>query len=359
MKTKTFITQVYQCELVQTSFRGISAAIFAISHSVGYSLTLLLGATLSSWRLASALLSAFALPALLAVALLVPESPLWLLREGKLEEAERSLRLLRDPRHDVKKEFDKLRLAAEENHNSKLSLNDLKQKKFFHPLMILIVIFVGYGWSGFVYISLNAVSLFKKMANGNLSEHMISFFVSLIKIPGGLFAIYFLRRFPRRLVFFTMATLVFASHVLLALSEKFLILREWGALVALTGALFGYSAGYNSVGNLLQGELLPADVRSVGVGIVATSEVISSLCQNAFADAIEDKVGKAGLFLVFAGVVLLLMVFSVGFMPETSTLTLEQIENKWQNDRSPGCSIRRDPAFEYRRFSRVHFQNIN
>ncbi len=38
-------------------------------------------------------------------------------------------------------------------------------------------------------------------------------------------------------------------------------------------------------------------------------------------------------------------------MPETSGLTLEQIENIWQSEKEPGCVVRRDPGDELHRLS--------
>ena len=86
------VSTVYQCELVQTSMRGVAAAIFAVTHSIGYSSMLLLGAVSPSWRLAVAVVAVGAAPTLLIVAFLLPESPIWLLRNGKVEEAEESLK---------------------------------------------------------------------------------------------------------------------------------------------------------------------------------------------------------------------------------------------------------------------------
>ncbi len=71
------------------------------------------------------------------------------------------------------------------------------------------------------------------------------------------------------------------------------------------------SSRYNSVSALLLGELFPANLRSVGVGLIATAEVLSSLSQTATAGAVVDAVGKAGLFLIFATVVFLTFVYAV------------------------------------------------
>ncbi len=64
---------------------------------------------------------------------------------------------------------------------------------------------------------------------------------------------------------------------------------------------------------LLLGELLPAALRSVGVGLVASAEVVSSLSQTASAPAIEGALGRAGLFIIFAVVVFGTFVYSVGW----------------------------------------------
>ena len=110
------------------------------------------------------------------------------------------------------------------------------------------------------------VELFKDNSNsGFLSGYMLNFLVSLIKIPGGLFAAVFLKKFPRRYlegqlslfcasheqrfvylhsrpVFLGASLLVVIGHLLMAwtLIE---IVPKWCALMAITCAFFGYSAG--------------------------------------------------------------------------------------------------------------------
>ena len=58
---------------------------------MGYSFILLLGYVLPSWRYAMIAVAGCAAPAFL-LAFLLPESPEWLMRKGRLLEAEESLR---------------------------------------------------------------------------------------------------------------------------------------------------------------------------------------------------------------------------------------------------------------------------
>ena len=83
--------QVYICELVHPDLRGVSAAIYAVTHALGYSFILLLGYVLPSWRYAMLAVAACAAPALV-LAFFLPESPEWLVRKDRLLEAEESLR---------------------------------------------------------------------------------------------------------------------------------------------------------------------------------------------------------------------------------------------------------------------------
>lgn len=79
--------QVYLCEIVHPDIRGLSGGTYSTLNAVGYSLTLLLGAVLPSWRLALLILGAIHLPILVLI-FFVPESPTWLIRKGRTEEAE-------------------------------------------------------------------------------------------------------------------------------------------------------------------------------------------------------------------------------------------------------------------------------
>ena len=94
--------------------------------------------------------------------------------------------------------------------------------------------------------------------------------------------------------------------------------------------------------NLLQGELLPANLRSIGCGLIATIEGLFSLLQNYMVPLAQDRFGREAVFFAFAVIVALCFVYAFIIMPETSGLSLEEIENIWQSCKKPGCSVRRD-----------------
>ncbi len=79
-------------ELVHPEIRGVSAAVYATMHATGYSLILLIGAVAPSWRYAALVMGALALvPTIFVIFFFVPESPVWLIRRDRLDEARQSL----------------------------------------------------------------------------------------------------------------------------------------------------------------------------------------------------------------------------------------------------------------------------
>ena len=164
---------------------------------------------------------------------------------------------------------------------------------------------------------------------------------SLIRIPGALFATIFLRRIQRRPIFFLGAILTLLGHSLLGLVSM-AVVPPWAAILGLISSQFGYTAGYSNVANLLMGELLPANLRSIGCGLIATIEGLFSLLQNYMVPLAEDQLGREAVFFAFAVIVALCFAYAFLIMPETSGLSLEEIENIWQSSKKPGCSVRRD-----------------
>ena len=82
--------QVYLFELTHVDMRGMAAAMFALSNAIGFSLMAFLGAVLPQWRIDMAIMASISLVGFAAICFL-PESPIWLLRKGRREEAEKSM----------------------------------------------------------------------------------------------------------------------------------------------------------------------------------------------------------------------------------------------------------------------------
>ena len=93
----------------------------------------------------------------------------------------------------------------------------------------------------------------------------------------------------------------------------------------------GFSLGYGTISIILQGEVFPPDMRSLGCGIIFCVEMISSFAATRSSGYIIDSIGLQGLFWLYSGVVLSVIVTAYFFMPETKDKTLAQIQAEYQD----------------------------
>ena len=174
-----------------------------------------------------------------------------------------------------------------------------------------------------------------------IDKYYMNFIVSLAKIPGGLFAAIFLKKFSRRPVFLTSALLVIVAHVTMGLTYLDFLPSEF-AMVAIAIIQFASTAGIVSVAGLLLGSLLPSSSRSTFAGIIGTIEALSALSQGSLEPYIVKAAGVSGLFFVFGAVVTACLCYMFILMPETKGKSLEELEHIFLSPKQKGCVIRRD-----------------
>ena len=167
-------------ELTNVTHHGIAAATFAFMYALGGSTISFLGAIDPSWRLNMLAMAAVALLAIVAVAILIPESPTWLLRKDKESQAEAAMRRVRgdDCFHD---EFNLMKFAQKrmliqaetklnKGNNWSVPLQTIvtdvvsRKRRIPRPpfsFAFLAALYTATGWSGLTYITLHGPKLFQ------------------------------------------------------------------------------------------------------------------------------------------------------------------------------------------------------
>ena len=141
---------------------------YSVLHSFGFCMMLLLGAVLH-WRLAMAVPAILAVPTILALANL-RESPSWLQKQGRLQEAreaaafyrislpESSLVISEESKSQDVKEANKSLL---ERLKGILRTLTLQGSAFWCNFAFLATLFLLLGWCGFSILSFYAVEVFQ------------------------------------------------------------------------------------------------------------------------------------------------------------------------------------------------------
>ena len=183
-------------ELTNVTYHGIAAATFAFMYALGGSTISFLGAVHPSWRLNMLAMAAVALLAMVIVAVLIPESPIWLLRKDKEPQAEAAMRRIRGD-ENFSDEFDLLKFARKKlidqtetklNKGNNWSLplqiivTDVVTRKRRIPrppfsFAFLVVLYTATGWSGLTYITLNGPQLFQVCCYLNAKSNIVIIYV--------------------------------------------------------------------------------------------------------------------------------------------------------------------------------------
>ena len=159
---------------------GPAAAAFAFMAALGGSSMALLGALHPRWRLNMLVMTILTVLAMIAVALTLPESPIWLMRKGKEAESEVAMRRVRGDA-EFEDEFKKMKALYKANMNQATSkanvgktwsvpmseiVDDAIKRKRRLPkppfsFLFLSILFALVGYSGFSYLALNGPEVFE------------------------------------------------------------------------------------------------------------------------------------------------------------------------------------------------------
>ena len=82
---------------------------------------------------------------------------------------------------------------------------------------------------------------------------------------------------------------------------------------------------------IFQGELFPSHARSFGSGLISLLQMLSLFTSTKLAPTLTILMGTHGLFYLYSVLTLLVAVICFFAMPDTSGLSLEEIENIYKN----------------------------
>ncbi|MDT7747308.1 MFS transporter [Pseudonocardia sp. Cha107L01] len=323
-------------ELMPTKFRGAAVAtvnvaagglgIFASSALAALVLgpleTVLGGPTLA-WRW---LLGVLALPALLVFVYrwFLPESPRYLLVEGRIDEANGVLtrlaanRLRPVPGMPVTRYIQ----AAE---GTRLPRQRVRLSEIFHgqlarnTLVIWVVSAMTFGAQVTITVFMPTVLVARGLdVSTSLAYTTI---INIGGLVGAVLASVFGYRFKRRLV------LGYGSVVAVAVAIAFGASASLAMVLALGGALQLMFILLNTTTWVWAPELYPTRLRAFGTGASVTVALLAASLVPLLAGAIVDAEGAVGMF-VLVGVMYLIMAVAVRFGPETQGISLEEVSEE-------------------------------
>ncbi|KAK1267549.1 Sugar transport protein 14 [Acorus gramineus] len=269
--------------------------------------------------------------------LFLPETPNSLVEQGKLEEARRILEKVRGT-NKVDAEFEDLIEASEAARTVKHPFRNLLKRKNRPQLVIgAIGIPAFQQLSGMNSILFYAPVIFQSLGFGSGASLYSAIITGSMLVLGALISMVVVDRLGRRFLFLQAGVQMITSMIVIAtiLALKFgtgvLLPKVDAYVLVICICLFvlAYGWSWGPLGWLVPSEIFPLETRSAGQSMV--------VCVNLFFTAAIAQCFLAslchlrwGVFILFAGLIVIMSIFIALLLPETKKVPIEEMSFLWE-----------------------------
>ena len=339
------IAPMYLAEIAPAAMRGRMVSFNQLNIVVGISaafftnyLILRLGQSGLAWAEALRLgewswrwmLGVEALPAVFYFLALfaVPESPRWLVMNGKDEDARRVLEKVTD---SVQAEADigavKASLQAEQS-TERAALRDLFRPTMRRVLVIGVLVAILQQITGINSVFFYAPMIFEQSGIGTDASFMQAVLVGLVNLVFTVLAILFIDRLGRRPLLGAGLTGIAVCMLLLSYGFASADINPKIILVGILGFVASFAMSLGPVMWVLFSELFPNRVRGLAISFVGLiNSAFSFLVQLVFPWELQN-LGNSLTFLIYGLFAIVGLIVVMRLLPETKGKSLEELESE-------------------------------
>ncbi|MGL5647796.1 MAG: sugar porter family MFS transporter [Clostridium sp.] len=333
------LTPAYLAELAPKERRGSLETLFQLMITAGILLAYianigflnhnLLGFTDWRWMLLSALLPALAL---FIGSIVLPESPRYLVRMGKVDKSHAILTNLR-PNYtsdEVQSELNEIQKA-----NSEIQKGGVKELfKIARPALIAAIgIMLFQQLVGINSVIYYLPQVFIKGFHFSASSAIwISVGIGVVNFLSTIVATVIMDKFPRKKLLIAGAIVMGISLAILSVINYTINIESAAVftIVLIAIYIFGFAVSWGPIAWVLIGEIFPLSVRGVGASFGSAANWLGNFIVAQFFLVIlalfhNNVGGPFGIFAIFS---FLAIPFVMRFVPETHGKSLEEIQDE-------------------------------
>ncbi|KAI5713917.1 hypothetical protein M8J76_007798 [Diaphorina citri] len=301
-------------EIAESSIRGALGSFFQMFLTLGVLYVYCLG--LSTYTVIA--IGCLVIPILLFILLflIVPETPIFLMKSGKPEKAEVSLRYYRGAQYDVATELAAIQKEIDAASEKKATFSDLfSSRANLRGLIVSLGLMMFQQFSGVNTVIFYSNDIFKS-AGSTLDPSISAIIVGVVQcIVTGL-SVVLVDKAGRRLL------------LLLSNSGSDVSSIAFLPLISVIMFIVMFSLGFGPIPWMMVGELFAAEVKGIATGIAVAVNWIGAFLVTLCFGFLVRHFGSAATFWIFTVCCVVGTVFTFMVVPETKGKTLAQIQRE-------------------------------
>ena len=254
----------------------------------------------------------------------MPESPRWLL-ENRNEEAARQVMKITYDDSEIDKELKEMK---EINAISESTWTVIKSPWLGRILIVGCIFAIFQQFIGINAVIFYSSSIFAKAGLGEAASILGSVGIGTINVLVTIVAIFVVDKIDRKKLLVGGNIGMIASLLIMAILIWTIGIASsaWIIIVGLSLFIVFFGISWGPVLWVMLPELFPMRARGAATGISALVLNIGTLIVSLFFPILSDALSTEWVFLIFAFIGVLAMIFVIKFLPETRGRSLEEIE---------------------------------
>nr|CAD7453118.1 unnamed protein product [Timema tahoe] len=264
----------------------------------------------------------------------MPESPVYLMSRGRIEDARKSLRWLRGGQvSEIEREISRITESIKNNDKdkNKISIMDLFSSRGTIKAMVIgILLMANVQLCGIFAVFSYTVNIFQ-LSGSNLSPNLSTILTGSFLFIGVLLATFLIDRAGRKVLMIISDLVMFLCMGVLG---GYFYLKNMGAdvenygwvpVASLSLHVFSLSLGVGTVPYVVIAEIFQPQYRGLGMTLSICTLWLWAFLVSKFFTALCYTLGDHGCFWLFAVICLMGAVFIHLFVPETKNRSLQSI----------------------------------
>ena len=355
----SFAVPLYIAEISPTKVRGTLVSMFQLMVTIGVLVSYLSDlyfadeSDMTCWR---PMFYVGVIPAciLLIGMFFMPETPRWLMSQGRHDESIRILNRI-EGEAQAKISFRQMQEEIKSSEAEKSGWRELLQPWLRTPLIICIGIMFFQQFVGINTVIYYSPKIFLMAGfDGTVAAIWASVGVGLVNVIFTVVSVYFVDRLGRRKLYFIGLSGIVVSLLLLGLCFVYVNQLgdsvKWVAILLIFCYVAFFAISIGPLGWLIISEIFPLKLRGLGASLGSLSVwLFNSIVSFTFFKIVkaltipgkeiltegEDLGNPAGAFWFYGGIAFLALIWGYFYVPETKGVSLEQIECFWRKRESP------------------------